>query len=52
VARAYERCTPLRRMGTVEEAAEVTLYLTSEEASYVTAETIRVDGGWTAYQLF
>jgi 3-oxoacyl-[acyl-carrier protein] reductase len=52
VARAYERRTPLRRMGTVEEVAEAILYLTSEEASYVTAETIRVDGGWTPYQLF
>jgi NAD(P)-dependent dehydrogenase (short-subunit alcohol dehydrogenase family) len=52
VARAYERRTPLRRMGTVEEVTEAILYLTSEEASYVTAETMRVDGGWTAYQLF
>ena len=50
--RAYERRTPLRRTGTVEEVAEAILYLTGEEASYVTAETLRVDGGWTAYQLF
>ena len=52
VRRAYERRTPLRRMGTVEEVTEAILYLTGEEASYVTAETMRVDGGWTAYQLF
>jgi 2-deoxy-D-gluconate 3-dehydrogenase len=52
VVRAYERRTPLKRMATVEEVAEAILYLTSEEASYVTAETMRVDGGWTAYQLF
>jgi NAD(P)-dependent dehydrogenase (short-subunit alcohol dehydrogenase family) len=52
VVRAYERRTPLRRIGTVEEVAEAVLYLTGEEASYVTAETMRVDGGWTAYQLF
>jgi NAD(P)-dependent dehydrogenase (short-subunit alcohol dehydrogenase family) len=52
VAREYERRTPLRRTGTVEEVAEAILYLTGEEASYVTAETMRVDGGWTAYQLF
>ncbi len=52
VVREYERRTPLRRMGTVEEVAEAILYLTGEEASYVTAETMRVDGGWTAYQLF
>jgi NAD(P)-dependent dehydrogenase (short-subunit alcohol dehydrogenase family) len=52
VVRAYERRTPLKRMATVEEVAEAILYLTGEEASYVTAETMRVDGGWTAYQLF
>jgi NAD(P)-dependent dehydrogenase (short-subunit alcohol dehydrogenase family) len=52
VGRAYERRTPQRRIGAVEEVAEAILYLTSEEASYVTAETMRVDGGWTAYQLF
>ena len=52
VVGAYERRTPLRRIGTVEEVAEAILYLTGEEASYVTAETMRVDGGWTAYQLF
>ena len=50
--RVYEHRTPLRRLGTVEEIAEAVLYLASEEASYVTAETMRVDGGWTAYQMF
>jgi NAD(P)-dependent dehydrogenase (short-subunit alcohol dehydrogenase family) len=48
----YERRTPMRRLGTVEEIAEAAFYLASEEASYITAETMRVDGGWTAYQLF
>ncbi len=48
----YERRTPLRRLGTVEEIAEAALYLTSADASYLTAETLRVDGGWTAYQMF
>jgi 3-oxoacyl-[acyl-carrier protein] reductase len=46
------RRAPLGRPGTVEEVAEAILYLASGEASYVTAETLRVDGGWTAYQLF
>jgi NAD(P)-dependent dehydrogenase (short-subunit alcohol dehydrogenase family) len=50
--RMYEHRTPLRRLGTVEEVAETVLYLASEEASYVTAETMKVDGGWTAYQMF
>lgn len=49
---AYERRTPMHRLGTVEEVAEAVFFLAGDEASYVTAETLRVDGGWTAYQLF
>lgn len=49
---SYERRTPLQRLGTVEEIAEAVYYLASIEASYITAETMRVDGGWTAYQMF
>jgi NAD(P)-dependent dehydrogenase (short-subunit alcohol dehydrogenase family) len=48
----YERRTPLGRLGTVEELAEAVLFLAGNEASYLTAETMRVDGGWVAYQLF
>ena len=49
---AYELRTPMRRLGTPDEVADAVLYLASDEASYITAETLRVDGGWTAYQLF
>ena len=42
----------LRRLGEPSEVAEAVLYLASDEASYITAETLLVDGGWTAYQLF
>jgi 3-oxoacyl-[acyl-carrier protein] reductase len=49
---ALQRRTPMRRLATVEEIAEVVFFLASDEASYVVAETMRVDGGWAAYQLF
>ena len=48
----YERRTPMRRLGAPSEVAEAVLYLASDQASYITAETLLVDGGWTAYQLF
>ena len=49
---AYERRTPMHRLGTEREISEAVLYLASEEASYVTAETLKVDGGWGAYSFF
>jgi NAD(P)-dependent dehydrogenase (short-subunit alcohol dehydrogenase family) len=46
------RRIPLRRRATSEEISEAIVFLASEDASYITAETIQVDGGWVAYQLF
>lgn len=37
--------TVLKRLGTPREAAEACLFLVSDEASYVTGETLVVDGG-------
>lgn len=37
---------PLGRFATVEEVAEVAVFLASEAASFVTGETIAVDGGF------
>ena len=37
--------TPLKRIGDPEEVASVIFFLASEEASYVTGQSIYVDGG-------
>ena len=42
---ALARFIPLKRWGTPMEAAHAMLYLASEGASYVTGQTIIVDGG-------
>lgn len=38
---------PLRRLGRVEDCADVAMFLASEAARYVTGAVIPVDGGWS-----
>ena len=40
-----EKITPLKRMGTSEDIANVVSFLCSESSSFITGQTIHVDGG-------
>jgi 3-oxoacyl-[acyl-carrier protein] reductase len=40
-----EASIPLKRLGSVEDIANAALFLASEEAAYITGQTITVDGG-------
>lgn len=41
--------TPMGRLGTVDEVAEVVVFLASRHASYMTGSCVAIDGGWTAH---
>ena len=41
----YRLCTPLPRVGEVEDIANMAMFLLSDAASYVTGQVINVDGG-------
>lgn len=43
------RGTPMARAGTPDEVAEMAWFLASDAASFVSGESIRVDGGYLAY---
>lgn len=38
--------TPLRRLGTPEEVAKASLWLTSSQANFITGQVVDVSGGW------
>jgi NAD(P)-dependent dehydrogenase (short-subunit alcohol dehydrogenase family) len=38
---------PLRRFGTLDDVAQLALFLASPRASYITGALIPVDGGWS-----
>lgn len=38
-------CTLMKRLGTPQEIANTVIFLASDKASYITGETIYIDGG-------
>ena len=38
---------PMHRLATIDGIANVVLFLASDDATYITGETIVVDGGWS-----
>ena len=44
---AMARAVPMKRVGTPEEVASAVIYFSSEEASFVTGQTLSVSGGLT-----
>lgn len=47
-----EEHIPMGRVGTSEEMAAITAFLASDEAAYITGQTLFVDGGLTLYPDF
>lgn len=47
VIESYSKAIPLGRMGSPEDVAAAVLFLSSEQASYMTGQIITVDGGMT-----
>lgn len=45
---AYVNKTPLQRYGRLDEVASAAVFLASEQSSYITADTLQVDGGMAA----
>ncbi|WP_281368272.1 SDR family NAD(P)-dependent oxidoreductase [Neobacillus endophyticus] len=46
-ARPFVRQTPLQRVGQSEDVADVVVWLLSDDARFVTGQSILVDGGYT-----
>ncbi len=45
IKQEIEKNIPLKRLGTVQDVANVTLFLASEQSSYMTGQVLHVDGG-------
>ena len=47
VIKGISDAIPMKRLGSIEELGELAAFLASEEASYITAQGIVIDGGST-----
>ena len=47
IMRAIAEGVPMKRLGTIEEAGKITLFLASDDSSYITGTSIVFDGGNT-----
>jgi len=47
-SRIYER-TPMGRFGEPREVAALAAFLASDDSTYITGQTIYIDGGWTSW---
>ncbi len=45
IKQEIEKAIPLKRMGTVEDVANVVKFLASSDSSYITGQVLHVDGG-------
>ena len=48
-SRDLERRTPQRRLGSGNDVAQAVCYVASDDAAFMTGETLVIDGGWTAF---
>jgi 2-hydroxycyclohexanecarboxyl-CoA dehydrogenase len=49
LAEAYEHIIPWKRVGEPEEMASVVLFLASDDSSYITGQSLSVNGGMATY---
>jgi 3-oxoacyl-[acyl-carrier protein] reductase len=45
VVEEYKKGIPLNKLGSPKDVANALLFLASDEAAYITGQTINVDGG-------
>lgn len=42
----HHKLIPMKRFGTVEEVADLFVFLASEKSAYITGDTVNITGGW------